>query len=84
LRKVLQRPAGKKKQNGGVKPFQNLCLKELEDECQAHGLPFPAGARKNELQEILKEEMGGIQRVPAMMFFDQDSSLEAINLGKNN
>jgi len=39
---------------------------------------------KNELQEILKEEMGGIQRLPAVMFFDQDSSLEAINLGKNN
>jgi len=32
LRKALQGPAGKKKRNGALKPFQNLCLKELEDE----------------------------------------------------
>ena len=81
LTKVLQGPAGKKKKrNGGLKPFKNLRLEELRDECQARGLP--ADGQKKELQETLKEEMGGIQRVPAMMFFDQEKTLEQINLGK--
>jgi len=80
LRKVLQGPAGRKKRNGGLKPFKNLRLEELRDECQARGLP--ADGQKKELQETLKEEMGGIQRVPAMMFFDQEKTLEQINLGK--
>ena len=26
--------------------------------------------------------MGGIQRVPAMMFFDQEKTLDDVNLGK--
>ena len=80
LRKVLQGPAGRKKRNGGLKPFKNLRLEELRDECQARGLP--ADGQKKELQETLKEEMGGIQRVPAMMFFDQEKTPEQINLGK--
>ena len=34
LRKVLQGPsAGRKKRNGGLKPFKNLRLKELREEC---------------------------------------------------
>ena len=49
-------------------------------ECQARGLP--AEGQKKQLQEALKEEMGGIQRVPAMMGFDQEKTLEEINLGK--
>ena len=80
LRKVLQGPAGRKKRNGGLTPFKNLRLEELREECQARGLP--TDGQKTELQEILKEEMGGIQRVPAMMFFDQEKTLEEINLGK--
>ena len=58
LRKALQGPAGRNKRNGGLKPFKNLCLEELRDECQARGLP--ADDQKKELQETLKEEMGGI------------------------
>ena len=37
---------------------------------------------KKDLEEIFKEEMGGIQRVPAMMFFDQEKTLDDVNLGK--
>ena len=29
---------------------------------------------KKHLEETLKEEMGGIQRIPAMMFFDQEKN----------
>lgn len=68
LRKVLQGPAGRKKRNGGLKPFKNLRLEELREECQARGLP--TDGQKTDLQEILKEEMGRIQRAPAMMFFN--------------
>ena len=48
-------------------------------EWQARGLP--AEGQKKHLQEVLKEEMGGIQRVPAMMVFNQEKTLEKINLG---
>ncbi|XP_022803764.1 uncharacterized protein LOC111341076 [Stylophora pistillata] len=81
LRKVIQGPAGRKKRNGGLKPFKNLHLEELREECQAMGLP--TDGKKKDLEETLKEEMGGIQRVPAMMFFDQERTLEEINLGIN-
>ena len=37
---------------------------------------------KKDLEEIFKEEMGGIQRVPAMMFFDQEKTLDDVNIGK--
>ena len=80
LRKVLQGPAGRKKRNGGLKPFKNLRLEELREECQARGLS--TDGQKKDLQENLREEIGGIQRVPAMMFFDQEKTLEEINLGK--
>ena len=81
LRKVLQGPAGRNKRNGGLKPFKNLRLEELREECQARGLP--TDGKKKDLEETLREEMGGIQRVPAMMFFDQERTLEEINLGIN-
>lgn len=80
LRKVREGPAGRKKRNGGLKPFKNLRLEELREECQARGLP--TDGQKKDLLEIFKEEMGGIQRVPAMMIFDQEKTLEEINLGK--
>ena len=38
-------------------------------------------AQKKELQEILKEEIGGIQRVPAMIFFDQEKKRADLGLG---
>ena len=81
LKKVLQGPAGRPRRNGGLKPFKDLLLEELKEECYARGLPVD-GKKKPELQEIFKEEMGGIQRLPVMMFFDQDKTLEELNLGK--
>lgn len=79
LKKVLQGPAGKNKRNGGLKPFKDLRLEELRSECRARGLE--TDGQKKELQEILKEEIGGIQRVPAMMFFDQEKTLADLGLG---
>ena len=79
LKKVLQGPAGRNKRNGGLKPFKGLRLEELRSECRARGLE--TDGQKKELQEILKEEIGGIQRVPAMMFFDQEKTLEDLGLG---
>ena len=32
--------------------------------------------------EIFKEEMGGIQRVPAIMFLNQEKTLDNVNLAK--
>ena len=37
--------------------------------------------KKKELQEILKDEIGGIQRVPAMIFFDQEKTTVDLGLG---
>ena len=55
LRKVLQGLAGRKKRNGGLKPFKNLRLEELREECQARGLP--TDGKKKDLEETLREEM---------------------------
>lgn len=62
-----------------MKPFKDLRLEELRSECRAWGLE--TDGQKKELQEILKEEIGGIQRVPAMMFFDQEKTLADLGLG---
>ena len=80
LQKVRQGPAGRNRRNGGLKPFKNLRLEELRQECQARGLPTEGN--KKELEDIFREEMGGIQRVPAMMFYDQEKTMEDVNLGK--
>ena len=80
LNKVRQGPAGRSNRNGGLKPFKNLRLEELREECHARGLPTEGS--KKDLEEIFKEEMGGIQRVPAMMFFDQEKTLDDVNIGK--
>lgn len=79
LRKVREGPAGRSKRNGGVKPFQNLRIDDLRKECEARGLP--TDGLKKDLLETFREEMGGIQRVPAMMFCDQEKTLKDINLG---
>ena len=42
---------------------------------------YPVMAQKKELQEILKDEIGGIQRVPAMIFFDQEKTTVDLGLG---
>lgn len=84
LKKVLQGPAGRQKRNGGIKLFKDLRVEELKRECAARGLP--CDGQKKELQQVL-EELGGIQRVPAMMFFDQTKKMADLwvrGLGENN
>ena len=54
-------------------------MEELKRECTAHGLPCDGS--KPELQEILKDEIGGIQRVPAMILFGQEKTMADLGLG---
>ena len=49
------------------------------EECTARGLSCDGS--KRELQEILREEIGGIQRVPPMVFFDQEKTMVDLGLG---
>ena len=64
-----------------MKPFNDLRLEELRSECGARGLE--TDGQKKDLKEILKEDIGGIQRVPAMMFFDQEKTLADLGLGRH-
>ena len=79
LKKVLQGRARKNRRNGGLKPFKDLHKEELKRECTAHGLSCDGS--KKELQEIFQEDIGGIQRVPAMIFFDQEKTKADLVLG---
>lgn len=76
---VLAGPAGRAKRNGGIKPFKDMPVAELRNECRARGL-CDEGYKKD-LQITLKEHLGGIQRVPAMMINDQGRSIEDLHLG---
>ena len=75
-------PAGRRKRNGGIRPFKNMTVAELRAECAARGL-CDEGVKK-ELQETLKEHLKGVQRVPSLLINEQDKSMEDINLGMNN
>lgn len=77
-KKVLAGPAGKHKRNGGVKPFKNMTLEELQTECSGRGLSDEG--KRPDLEKTLKEELGGIQRVPAMLIHDQDKDLSSLML----
>ena len=81
-KKVLLGPAGRQKRNGALKPFKDLHVEELKRECAARGLP--CDGQKKELQQVLKEELGRIQRVPAMMFFDQAKKMADLGLGEDS
>ena len=78
-KKVMEGPAGRQQRNGGIKPFKNMSHAELQRECTERGLEFSDGKRP-ELERVLKEELGGIQRVPAMLVNDQHKDLADINL----
>lgn len=72
-------PAGRRKRNGGIRPFKDMTVVELRAECMARGLSDEG--LKKELQQNLKDHLKGIQRVPALLVNDQDKSLEEIHLG---
>ena len=75
-------PAGRRKKNGGIRPFKNMTLAELRAECAARRL-CDEGVKKG-LQETLKEHLKGVQRVPSLLINEQDKSMEDINLGMKN
>ena len=76
---VLAGPAGRAKRNGGIKPFKDMSVAELRMECRARGLCDEG--YKRDLQIVLKEHLGGIQRVPAMLILDQARSMKDLHLG---
>lgn len=72
-------PAGRRKQNGGIRTFKDMTVVELRAKCLARGLSDEG--LKKELQQNLKDHLKGIQRVPALLVNDQDKSMEEIHLG---
>ena len=77
--KVLRGPAGARRKNGGIHPFQKLKKHELINECHWRGLP--AGELlKKDLEANLKEHLAGVHHVPALIFHNQDKSMEESGL----
>ena len=77
---VLKGPYGKKYSLQNInKPFQDLTKDELIGELSARGIY--EGNTKEELRTLLKEELHGVQRVPALMYHNPDLSLDEINCG---
>lgn len=78
--KIVQAgPAGRRKRNGGIRPFKNMTVAELRAECLARGLNDEG--LKKDLQQNLKKQLKGVQRVLALLINEQDKSMEDINLG---
>ena len=67
------------RRNGGVNPFRRLSKEELIRECKGRHLRTD-GLLKPALQIQLREEMKGVQRLPALSFPEQDSSMKELNL----
>ena len=80
-KKVIAGPAGKERRNGGVSPFQHMTKDDLIKECRGRNLPTN-GLLKPSLYSQLREELKGIQRVPALCFPNQTSSLQDLNLAQ--
>ena len=80
-KKVLAGPAGRERRNGGVSPFQQMTKDDLIKECRGRNLPTD-GLLKPSLYSQLREELKGIQRVPALCFPSQTSSLQDLNLAQ--
>ena len=80
-RKVTSGAAGRERRNGGVNPFQNMSKDELIRECKSRNLPTE-GLLKPALQSHLREELKGVQRVPALCFPNQRASMKDLNLAQ--
>ena len=59
------------------KSLQQLDKQSLVRELTGRGIY--QGDKKNELQDLLKEVMHGVQRVPALLYNDPMATLESIN-----
>jgi hypothetical protein len=78
---VLKGPYGKKYSLQKVnKPFHSLTKDELSTELSARGIY--EGNTKEELQNLLKDELHGVQRVPALLYPNPNLPLDAINCGE--
>ena len=78
-KKVIAGPAGKERRNGSVQPFQQMSKDDMIRECKGRNLSTD-GLLKPVLQSQLREELKGIQRVPALCFPDQCASMKDLNL----
>ncbi len=78
-RKVIAGPAGRERRNGGVNPFQKMTKDDLIRECRGRKIPTD-GLKRPALYSQLKEELRGIQRVPALCFPNQKSTMQDLNL----
>ena len=77
---VLKGPCGKANSlKKASKPFQDLTRDQLIRELSARGIY--EGNTKEELQNLLKEKLHGVQRVPALLYQNPDIPLEGINCG---
>ena len=56
-----------------------MTVAELRVECIARGLN--GEGLKKDLQQNLKEQLKGVQRVPPLLINEQDKSMADINLG---
>ena len=78
-KKVIAGPAGKERRNGGVQPFQQMSKDDMIRKSKGRNLPTD-GLLKPALENQLREELEGIQRVPALCFPDQSASMKDLNL----
>jgi hypothetical protein len=77
---VLKGPHGKKNSfEKANKPFQDLSRDQLIRELSARGIY--EGNTKEELQNLLKKELHGVQHVPALLHPNPEVSLDEINCG---
>ena len=77
---VRSGPAGRSRRKGGIRPFKDMTVEELRNECVARGLKDER--LKKNLQTSLKEHLKGVQRVPALLINEKDKNMHDINLGK--
>ena len=80
-KKVIAGPAGRERRNGGVNPYHQMSKDDLIRECRERNLPTD-GLLKPALYSQLKEVLKGIQRVPALCFPNQTSTMQDLNLAQ--
>ncbi|XP_066925550.1 uncharacterized protein [Clytia hemisphaerica] len=78
--KLIEGPAGRQK--NAINPYGKLKVKELEKEIFARDLVKKVKGKwlKDELDDVLKMDLAGLCRIPAVCFLNPSLSLERINL----
>ena len=65
-----------------LKPFDKLVVSAIESELTARGVAFQTNTKKQQLQELLTEELKGAQRVPSLLVLNPTQKLKDIQLGE--